>query len=686
LSDVLGPPDTVLEVEIPFNRGDCQSILGLATEVRAAFDGRWTEAARNRLAERWQPKSKPEFPVTLEDVEGCPLYFAQAIENVTIGPSPAWLVRRLESVGQRSINNVVDATNLVLFEFGQPLHAFDLATLKGPEIRVRRAHEAERMTTLDGKERTLSNEALLICDRERPVAVAGVMGGADTEVSAGTTSLLLECAWFDPRRIRRSARSLGLVTEASRRFERGVDPSQAERALVRFLEVVAEACPGSKVGVANRALDPARMRTVDRAQQPPIHLRASRVARLTGVAIETSAIEKHLAALGFQARRGKERDSLEVTVPSARFDVAIEDDLVEEVARSHGYDRIPEAPPDSRGVVPVRGARERTIERARRAMLARGLMEASTTSMVSEREAHTTATLLGETEPRFVRLVNPMSSEGEIMRPNPLTGLLRACAHNLRQGASAVRLYEVGVGFRGRDGATETSGGTGSIDREESARNRALPQERLMIAAIVTGPRYAHAHDAAQQPMDFFDAKGLWEAWLHEMRVDSPQWATYSSPGWKPGASAEVAAGPSRIGWAGTLGQQWLREWDIEVPVHAFVALLDPLFPSGDSVLRAALPGRFPPVRRDLAYFVPERVTHQELEEVLRHTAGERLLSIELFDVYAGQGTPQGQKSLAYAVQFQHPDRTLAESEVQVIQDRMTEAVAKQCGGRLRDK
>jgi phenylalanyl-tRNA synthetase beta chain len=170
------------------------------------------------------------------------------------------------------------------------------------------------------------------------------------------------------------------------------------------------------------------------------------------------------------------------------------------------------------------------------------------------------------------------------------------------------------------------------------------------------------------------------------MRVDSPRWASYFSPGWKPGASAEVAAGPSRIGWAGTLGQQLLREWDIEVPVHAFIALLDPLSPSGDPVLRAALPGRFPPVRRDLAYFVPERVTHQELEEVLRRAAGERLLSIELFDVYAGQGTPSGQKSLAYAVQFQHPDRTLAESEVQVIQDRMTAAVAKQCDGRLRDK
>ncbi|HYM81210.1 MAG TPA: phenylalanine--tRNA ligase subunit beta [Candidatus Limnocylindria bacterium] len=668
LQDALGPPDAVLEVEIPFNRGDCLSVLGLAAEVKAAFAGSWTQVAARRLEAKWSP-GRSRVPVVLEDPEGCPFYLAQVIEGVAVAPSPPWLVQRLEAVGQRAINNVVDATNLVLFELGQPLHAFDLATLHGPEIRVRRARPNERITTLDGKARALDPEVLMICDRDRAVAIAGVMGGAETEVSEGTTSLLLECAWFEPRVIRRGAKSLGLASEASKRFERGVDLGRCEQAVLRFLELMAQLCPDSRPGAAGIQRESRRAGAA--AASEPLLLRASRVARLVGVPIEIETIERHLDSLGFVSRRTRDREVLEVSVPSNRFDVALEDDLVEEVARAYGYDRIPEAAPDSRGLVPERGARERVVEQARRAMLARGLTEAWTSSLISEREAIAVATLLGESDPRLVRLANPMSREGEVLRPNPIAGLLRACTHNLRQGLAAVRLFEVGTGFRG---AATTDGST------------RLPEETLFLAAIVTGPRLAHGHDAAQGPLDFFDAKGLWEAWLEEMRVDSPEWRSYASGGWKPGASAEVAAMASRIGWAGTLGQQLLRGWDIEVPVHAFVALLDPLIRGTVAGSRAALPGRFPPVRRDLAYFVPERVTHRELEATLRQAAGELLLAIELFDVYAGPGTPPGMKSLAYALQFQHAERTLAESEVQVVQDRMTEAVANQCGGRLRER
>jgi phenylalanyl-tRNA synthetase beta chain len=212
-----------------------------------------------------------------------------------------------------------------------------------------------------------------------------------------------------------------------------------------------------------------------------------------------------------------------------------------------------------------------------------------------------------------------------------------------------------------------------------------LPEEIPMLAAVVTGPRYAHAHDPAQAEIDFAEAKGLWEAWLEEIGVDTAEWRAYAAPGWKPGASAEVMAEGSRIGWAGTLSQPMLRSWEIEAPVHAFVALLDPLQGSA-SRLTISLPGRFPPVRRDLAFFVPATVTHLELQRLLARSGGEWLSSIELFDVYAGPGTPQGMKSLAYALQFQHPERTLAESEIQSVQDRMVAAVAKECGGRLREK
>jgi phenylalanyl-tRNA synthetase beta chain len=654
LDQVLGPPEVVLEVEVPFNRPDGLGIVGLAREVKAAFDGRWTAAARARLAAR--AMILDDFDVKLEDAEGCPFYIAQAVEGVAIGPSPRWLVRQLEAVGQRSINNVVDLTNLVLFEFGQPIHAFDLAKLRGQKIRVRRARAGETLVTLDGKERALNPEVLVIADADRPVALAGVMGGAETEVTATTTSLLLECAWFDSRRVRRGARSLELSTEASKRYERGVDPEVGPAAAARLLALLRDVSPGAK---------PAAGRTV-RAAAPvtrTVTLRASRIARLLGTPITVPEATRCLAALDFAVAAG---DPMRVSVPSWRPDVTIEDDLVEEVGRSWGYDRIPEAPLETRGVHAIRTDLERSLERARRAMLARGLTEAWSTSMISEREALETAALLGEGEPRLVRLSNPMSRDGEVMRPSPVSGLLRACAHNLRQGVAAVRLFEVAPGFRGREGT--------------------LPEERRMLAAIVAGPRYAHAHDADQRAVDFQDAKGLWEAWLDQMRVDTPRWRAYAAPGWKPGASTELASGTSRIGWAGTLSQQLLRGWDIEVPVHLFLVLLDALSPAATAGPRVVLPGRFPPVRRDLAFFIPERVTHEQLATALQGAGGERLVSLELFDVYAGPGTPAGEKSLAFALQFQHPERTLAEAEIQQIQDRMTAAAARECGARLRER
>ncbi len=686
LDELLPPPDAVLEVEVPFNRPDGLGVAGLAREVKAAFGLPWTPAAEERLSALW--RGDGEFDLEIGDREGCPRYIAQVVENVRIGPSPGWLQRRLEAIGQRPINNVVDLTNLVLFEFGQPLHAFDLDRLAGPAIRVRRALAGERFTTLDGKERTLDPEVLLICDRDRPVAIAGVMGGADSEVRSGfaepgatgapalgaTTRLLLECAWFQPRRIRRGSRVLGLSTEASKRFERGVDPRGGAAATSRFLALLAEVSPGMTLG-------PAGERAHGTAVPASLVLRGSRCRRVVGVDFLLEEATRHLEGLEFEVEPrvtpGASGWELAVAVPSWRADVTVEDDLIEEVARSHGYDRIPETPLETRGAYATRSPRERGIERARRAMLARGFTEAWTGTLVSEREAIETAALLGAAPDSLVRLQNPMSREGEVLRPSPVAGLLRACAHNLRQGLPAVRLFEVGTGFAAAAPATDRA---------------ALPVESLMLAAIVTGPRYAHAHDAAQQAVDFDEAKGLWEAWLEEMSVDTPGWRAYAAPGWKLGASAEVAARTSRIGWGGCLGQPLLRGVDIEVPVYLFVVHLDPLFEDLPAARRVTLPGRFPPANRDLAFFVPSSRSHQEVEQVLARAAqppdgeGSRLASIELFDVYTGPGTPEGMKSLAYALRFEHAERTLHEAEVQAIQDRMVEAVTRECHGRLREK
>ena len=655
LDELMPPPDAILEVEIPFNRPDGLGLVGLAREVKAAFGGRWTAAARERLAARWSGAA--EFDVTLEDPEGCPRYIAQAIEHVTIGPSPSWLQRRLETLGQRPINNVVDLTNLVLFELGQPVHAFDLDRLRGPAIVVRRARAKEWLITLDGKPRELGPEVLVIADREAPVALAGIMGGAESEVGESTTRLLLECAWFEPRRVRRGSRFLGLSTEASKRYERGVDPEVAPIAAARFLALLQEIVPGATLGRARDA-------RVNPPSPRRLTVRRPRWERLIGLAIPADEATRQLEAMEFGVVAGG--DALDVTVPSWRPDVTIEDDLVEEIARGHGYDRIPEAPLETHGVYAHRTARERTLERARRAMLARGFSEAWCTSLVTREEAERCAVLLGEDPRRLIALDNPMSRESEVLRPNLVPGLLRAVAHNQRQGRAAVRLFEIGAGILGSE--------------------RPLPDEPHMIAAVVCGPRYAHAHDASQQPVDFDEAKGLWEAWLDEMRVDTPEWHPYSGDGWKLNASAKVASGTSRIGWAGTLARAWLRAWEIEGDVHLFVALLDPLIERDERRAGVVLPGRFPPVSRDFAFFVPHAVTHDALVRTVRNAAGPRLASIEVFDVYTGPGTPDGMKSLAFALQFQDPDQTLEDKDVQAIQDRIVAAVADQCGGRLREK
>ena len=652
IDDHLPPPDAVLEVEVPFNRPDGMGVIGLAREVKAALGGRWTEAARTRLAARPEPTTG--FALSLDDLD-CPSFIAQVVHGVSVGESPAWLQHKLAAMGQRSISNIVDLTNLMLFEYGQPMHAYDLTQVAGPALGVRTARDGESMVTLDGRERNLTATNLLITDAERPVGVAGVMGGENSEVSASTTDLLLECAWFAPARVRRSARALGLSTEASKRYERGVDPGIGPAAAHRFLQLVLEMCPGAKLGAGAHVQAPPAAVTLS--------LRPSRAERLVGLDFPAERCQALLEALDFGV--GRAGDSLTVHVPSWRLDCRLEDDLVEEVARAHGYDRIPEAPMATGGAFAVRSAAERTERRAREAMLALGFHEAWSSSLISETEASASAGLAGPNS-GLVRLANPMSTESAVLRPNLVAGLLRATAHNLRQGAPSVRLFEVGTGFQAGSGR--------------------LPGECRMLAAALTGQRFRHAHDGAQASVDFLEAKGLWQAWLREMRVDDPQWRAYSGHGWKLGASAEVAAQGSSIAWAGVVARETLAVWEIESEVHVFVARLEPLAEGATATVRAQVPGRFPSVRRDLAFFLPRAVSHAQLERTLRESAGELLHSVELFDVYEGPGTPQGMKSLAYAMQFQHAERTLTEAEVTRLQERIVTAVAKDCGGALRER
>ncbi|MEO5987899.1 MAG: hypothetical protein ABIU54_14550, partial [Candidatus Eisenbacteria bacterium] len=433
-----------------------------------------------------------------------------------------------------------------------------------------------------------------------------------------------------------------------------------------FLTLLKAICPESRLG-------PSCLRHMAPSART-LNLRASRCSRLIGLPFTLERCAELLHGLEFKVR--KQGDALIVEIPTWRSDCTLEDDLVEEVARSHGYDRIPEAPLETGGAFATRSPRERVVRRAREAMLSLGLHEAWSSSLVSEPEGALAAPLMGHEGSGLVRLVNPMSRESEVLRPNLVPGLLRAVSHNLKQGAQSVRLFEVGAGF------------TPSAE--------ALPSESLMLCAVVAGQRWRHTHDTSpakpdlaydpRSAADFFDAKGVFEAWLGEMRVDSPQWHAYSGLGWKPGASAEVAVAGSRIAWAGTLSRKLLAAWEIEADVQLFIALLEPLTERLTATTRAKVPGRYPAVRRDLAFFVPRAVPHAEVSQSLTRAAGGTMSTLELFDIYDGPGTPVGMKSLAYALSFQHAERTLTETEVTELQTCMVAAVANDCGGQLRER
>ena len=599
-----------------------------------------------------------------------------------IAPSPGWLQRRLEAMGQRPINNVVDITNLVLFEFGQPLHAFDLDRLAGPAIRVRRARAGERFTTLDGKERTLDPEVLLICDREKPVAIAGVMGGAESEVRDGLAAGGSRAP--GARRHHAAAAGVRVVPAAphpprlarARALDRGLEALRARRGPARRRRRD-RALPGA----AGRGLAGDDAGPGVRARLRAGRARAARAARL---ALPAHPRHRRPARRGDSASRGRWNSTVEPRAPhGAPAPPAWELEVEVPSWRAGRHDR---GRPDRGGGALARlrphprGRRSRptaSMPRAARASAASSARGAPCWPAASPRPGRARwSPSARRSRPRpcwarapdsLVRLANPMSREGEVLRPSPVAGLLRACAHNLRQGVPAVRLFEVGMGF------------AATAPRPGRTAPRS-PSETLMLAAIVTGPRYAHAHDAAQQAVDFDEAKGLWEAWLEEMSVDTPEWRAYAAPGWKLGASAELRPGLRALdgaaAWAsrccahGTSRSRCTCSWCSSTRCSGALP----------AAHRVTLPGRFPPVSRDLAFFVPvARAAARGRAGPARAAQaaggeGSRLASIELFDVYTGPGTPEGMKSLAYALRFEHAERTLQEAEVQAIQDRMVDS------------
>jgi phenylalanyl-tRNA synthetase beta chain len=644
LDEHLGVAETVLELEVSHNRSDCLSVYGLARELAAFLS---TEAKFPAIAEKG-PESPSEkeghFEVRIDDAGDCPRYCGQLLTGIKVGPSPSWLRRRLQIAGFRALNNVVDSTNYCLASFGQPIHAFDFDRVKRRSILVRRARRGETLVTLDGNGRILNPEVLLITDGERPIALAGVMGGEDTEVKQESSRLLLESAHFSPEVIKRGSKTLGLESEASLRFSRGTDPEIAA-ACVKYVSRLISSLSGGRRSSELVDCYPGK-RAPKRIVVSP-----RRIRRILGDAVSDEFVEESLVHLGFGWERKKEE--VEVTVPSFRYDMSEEVDVVEEVARTFGYDRFDERAANLSWVPGVDEEREAFLETCRAYMVSAGLIEAFTKVLVDPgRMVH----FLGESDVKeAVGLENPTSSAEAVLRPSVLPGLLDAVRVNLRRGVEDVRFFEIGKVFRDVRGVAE---------------------ERFAIAAAMCGrksPPSWQSKDSSE--CDTFDVKGVLEGLLGNLKVDSHKVLCYDGVVLEREASGSICCNDNTLGVFGLVNQKVLRAFEVERDVYVFEVDADMLRQVSCERPRFSEPSRYPPAKRDIAVIADATLPQAEVAELIDEFAGEHLRSLELFDVYTGDPIPEGKKSLAYSLSFQSAHRTLSDEDVESMMERILQGL-----------
>jgi phenylalanyl-tRNA synthetase beta chain len=647
----LGRNDVIYDVEITANRGDWLSHLGVAREI-AALTGKKTVPPKIKLRESRERASK-HASVTLENKQGCQRYVAMMFRNVRIGPSPDWLQKRLQSVGVRPVNNIVDVTNAVMLETGQPLHAFDFDKIAGGSIIVRDSKDGEVFTTLDGKKRTLKAGTVLICDDQRPIAIGGVMGGMNTEISETTTNVLLESAWFDPVRVRRTSRTLGLSTDASQRFERSVDIGACLYAAQRAGQLFQELAGAE---VLKGAIDayPKKWKPV------VVRIRTSKVNDVLGTDLSDSTVRGFLGRLGITTHR-RSPGILLARIPSYRRDVTQEIDLVEEVARMYGYNNI-EIKTSVRIEYAAQGHGSAEDE-IRNALVGGGFNEIVVNSLQKKDLA-----LLGDLKP--VEVLNPVSVDMEMLRTSLIPGALVVLEHNLNRGASGLRFFECGkVFWRKPDG-------------NEDVLEDYKEEQRLLI--ILTGDHFNRHHSEKQRKYDLLDLKGEVETLLAKFFLDKYRLISYDNG--KPlsvdNISVEIQG--TYAGFLGRLRKEIGAKFGIEEEVFVAELSLDVLSPLWKRERKFRPLNRLPSVTRDLAFVVDSDVQQGKIEQAIRESGGGLLSSVFLFDLYSGEQVGAGKKSLAYALEFQPVDRTLTDEEVNGIVSKIVRHVHSVCGGNVR--
>ncbi|WP_435012187.1 phenylalanine--tRNA ligase subunit beta [Xanthomonas arboricola] len=646
LAEYLGLPDASIEIKLTPNRADCFSVRGIAFDVAAACASTVVAFEAGAVA----PVSTRTLAVELHAGNAAPRYCGRVIEGIDpAATTPVWLAERLRRSGVRPVSLLVDITQYVMLELGQPMHAFDLDTLQGP-IGVRHSRSGEQLALLDGRQVTLDDSFLTITDADRPVALAGLMGGLDTRVTDTTRNVFLESAYFDPAAIMGRGRKFGLHTDAGHRFERGVDPALPPQAIEVATRLVLELAGGTPGPVVHAQLP-------EHLPQPArILLRRARIARVLGIQIDDAEVVRILGALGMQLEAVAE--GWQVMAPSRRFDIAIEEDLIEELARIHGYDRVPTTLPGGASRIAMPSETQLDELSVRRQLVARELQETINYAFVD-------ATLLERWQltDGLVPLANPLSAELAIMRPRLLPGLVATLGRNAARQAGRVRLFELGKVFT----AASDAG--------------AAPQESQHVAAAVCGDALALQWGEPARKVDFHDLKGDLMA-LAAASGAVLEFQPSAQPFGHPGRSADIHRDGVCIGWIGQVHPRLAKALDIDVDVIAFELQLTALVKR--ALPRAGELSRFPSVRRDLAFLVPEEVSWAALSSSVRTTVGPLLREVQLFDRYVGQGVEPGFKSLAMGLILQDNSRTLTDRDVDAVVADVVAVIEREHRARIR--
>ncbi|MGE5113825.1 MAG: phenylalanine--tRNA ligase subunit beta [Acidobacteriaceae bacterium] len=645
--------DLAYETEITTNRPDAMNHYGVAREVSAIYDVD-LKPIKPKLSE----KKGPDFPILIEDAEGCARYTARVVRGVKIAPSPENIARRLELIDQRPINNVADASNYTLNEMGHPTHAFDLDTLAGGKIIVRRARAGETIKTLDGETRKLAPEDFVIADAARPVAIAGVMGGYDTMITERTKNVLIESAWFDPSSVRRTSKRLGMHTDASHRFERGADYGATSRACARVAELIVATAGGQ----VEQEIDAVAAKVT----RPELTLHVSEVKRHLGTGIPSQEIARILERLGFgvkeendttlakEARMGHP-ESLLVQVPTWRLDVDREIDLIEEIARIYGYNKFPNTLPAFAGaVVELPNARKQA--RLRQTLLAQGYNETLSSTFIPIDEARQFSA------PNAVRLENPLSEEAAYMRTSLLPGLVDQVGYNLNRGNTDVRLFEHGHIF-------ESSG-----DRVD---------ERPSVAFVATGTAEPFSVEKKARAYSFFDIKGDIENLVGQFEAKNVYFDAHTTPWLHPGRSARVVADGATVARFGQLHPELAASRKLKQEVYVGEILLDRLYQRGLREPHYRPIPRFPAVQRDFSFVFDDKIVFERMRSAVETLGISELWSFQPAEIFRGGKLAAGTYSVLLRVELQAPDRTLTDEEVAGWSHRIIEALTK-LGGTLR--